>query len=157
MVVVVLYSLIASFEWLYACRPIEKYWDLSITRGSCIEWTKVTVFSGVMNTVTDSVILFLPIFMLRKVRLPRWEKIGLVLVVMTGGFVLVISIIRLKTTVDMAPNPDITWEYVRNGIWWMIEMHIAIVCACLPVARAFLRKHFTSVVGYNFNTFVQGI
>src|SRR4051812_23993975 len=30
--------------------------------------------------------------------------------------VLAISIIRLKTTVDMVPNPDITWEYVRNGI-----------------------------------------
>ncbi|PVH91402.1 hypothetical protein DM02DRAFT_606570 [Periconia macrospinosa] len=152
-VVVVLYSLIWSFQWLYACRPIEKYWDLSITRGSCIEWVKITVFSGVMNTVTDSVILFLPIFMLQKVRLPRWEKIGLVLVMMTGGFVLVISIIRLKTTVDMASNPDITWESARSAIWWMIELHTAIVCACLPVGKAFLRKHFPCLVDYTFNNF----
>ncbi|KAF2175405.1 hypothetical protein K469DRAFT_680082 [Zopfia rhizophila CBS 207.26] len=151
-VVVIFYSLIGSFEWVFACQPIEKFWDLSITRGSCIEWSKMTIFSGVMNTATDVVILLLPIFMLRKVRLPRWEKIGLILVVMTGGFVFVVSIIRLKTTVDMASNPDITWEFVRNGIWWMIEMHIAIVCACLPVGRAFLRKHVSIVVGYNFNT-----
>ncbi|KAH6668450.1 hypothetical protein B0J14DRAFT_165038 [Halenospora varia] len=155
--VVVLYSLIGSFHWLFACRPLEKFWDLSITRGSCIEWSKINIFSGVMNTATDTVILLLPIFMLRKVRLPRWEKIGLVLIVMTGGFVLVISIIRLKTTVDMAPNPDITWEYVRNGVWWMIEMHIAIVCACLPVGRAFLRKHFPCLIDYTFNTVVYGI
>ncbi|KAF2178962.1 hypothetical protein K469DRAFT_323820 [Zopfia rhizophila CBS 207.26] len=155
--VVVMYSLIGSFVWTFTCRPLEKFWDLTITRGSCIEWTKITIFSGVMNTATDIVILLLPIFMLRKVRLPRWEKIGLVLVVMTGGFILVISIIRLKTTVDMAPNPDITWGYVHNGIWWMIEMHIAIVCACLPVGRPFLRKHFPSVVGYTFNTIVQGV
>jgi hypothetical protein len=37
--------------------------------------------------------------------------------------VLVISIIRLKTTVDMNPNPDITWEYVRNGIWWLVYIN----------------------------------
>lgn len=36
-------------------------------------------------------------------------------------------------------------------------MHIAIVCACLPVGRAFLRKHFPRVVDYTFNTFVHGI
>ncbi|KAH8724795.1 hypothetical protein GQ44DRAFT_580756, partial [Phaeosphaeriaceae sp. PMI808] len=144
--VVVLYSLIGSFGWLFACQPLEKFWDLSITRGSCIEWTKINVFSGVMNTITDSIILLLPIFMLRKVQLPKWEKIGLVLAVMTGGFVLVVSVMRLKTTVDMVPNADITWEYVNSGIWWMIEMHIAIICACLPVARAFLRKHVPSVV-----------
>ncbi|KAH7108852.1 hypothetical protein B0J11DRAFT_240172 [Dendryphion nanum] len=155
-VVVILYSLISSFEWLYACRPLEKYWDLSITRGSCINWLKITIFSGVMNTVTDGVILILPIFMLRKVRLPRWEKIGLVLVMMTGGFVLAISIIRLKKTIDMASNPDITWEAVHSGIWWMIEMHIAIVCACSLVGRAFLRKHFPCVVDYTFNAFAQG-
>ncbi|PVI04286.1 hypothetical protein DM02DRAFT_611547 [Periconia macrospinosa] len=153
MVVVILYSLITSFVWLYACQPIEKYWDLSITRGSCIKWTTVFVSSGVMNTVTDSVILLLPIFMLRKVRLPRWEKIGLVLVMMTGGFVLVISIIRLKTSVDMASNPDIAWESACIGIWMNIEQHTAIVCACLPVGKAFIRKHFPCVVDYTFNNF----
>src|SRR5689334_18226484 len=83
-VVVILYSLIGSFGWMFACQPIEKFWDLRITRGSCIEWSKINIFSGVMNTATDTVILLLPIFMLRKVRLPRWEKIGLVLIVMTG-------------------------------------------------------------------------
>ncbi|KAF2176059.1 hypothetical protein K469DRAFT_523942, partial [Zopfia rhizophila CBS 207.26] len=144
-ILVVLYNLIGSFQWLFACQPVEKFWDLSITHGSCIKWSKITIFSGVMNTATDSVILLLPVFALRKVRFPKWEKIGLVLVLMTGGFVLVISIIRLKTTVDMASNPDITWEFVRNGIWWMIEMHITIVCASLPVGRAFLRKHFPRV------------
>lgn len=143
-VVVILYSLIGSFEWLYACQPFEKYWDLSITYGSCIEWSKITIFSGVMNITTDSVILLLPIFMLRKVRLPRWEKIGLTLVVMTGGLyaptqislevecadvrnsVLVISIVRLKTTVDMTSNLDITWESVRNGIWWLVHINFFI-------------------------------
>lgn len=36
-------------------------------------------------------------------------------------------------------------------------MHIAIVCASLPVEKAFIRKHFPSVVDYTFNASVQGI
>ncbi|KAH7042226.1 hypothetical protein B0J12DRAFT_605416 [Macrophomina phaseolina] len=156
MTVVILYSLIGSFKWVLACRPIEKYWDLRITHGSCVDWLKINVFTGVMNTATDVFILLLPIVMLRNIRLPRREKIGLVLVMMTGGFVLVVSIIRLKTTVDTDYNRDLTWDWARNGIWWMVEMHIAIVCACLPVGRAFLRKHIPNVIGYNFNTLGQG-
>jgi hypothetical protein len=136
--VVVLYSLIGSFHWLFACRPLEKFWDISITHGSCIEWSRINIFSGVMNTVTDIIILLLPICMLRRVRLPKWEKFGLGFVLMTGGLyvpyssksggtiadvrnsVLVISIIRLKTTVDISRSPDITWEYVHSGIWWLV-------------------------------------
>jgi hypothetical protein len=85
MVVVILYSLIGSFGWVFSCQPIEKFWDLRVTRGSCIEWTKLQIFTGVMNTATDAIILILPIFLLRRVRLPKWEKIGLSVILMTGG------------------------------------------------------------------------
>jgi hypothetical protein len=29
----------------------------------------------------------------------------------------------------------------------MSEMHVAIICACLPVGKPFLRKHFPKVLG----------
>ncbi|KAH7028416.1 hypothetical protein B0J12DRAFT_609275 [Macrophomina phaseolina] len=156
-VVVILYSLIASFQWLFACHPIEKYWDLRITSGSCVDRAKVNIFIGSMNTATDIVILLLPVAMLRNVQLPRREKIGVVLALMTGGFVLIVSVIRLKTTVNTAASRDLTWNWVHNGVWWIVEMHTAIICACLPVGRAFLRKHVPTVVGYNFHTRGQGL
>jgi hypothetical protein len=49
MAVVVVYSVIASFVWVWACQPLEKYWDLTITEGTCVNFEKITVFSGVMN------------------------------------------------------------------------------------------------------------
>ena len=85
MAIVVVYSLLASFEWVYACQPIEKYWDITITSGHCIHWLKVTVFSGVMNTTTDAAILILPVIILRNLRLPKRQRIGIMLVLMTGG------------------------------------------------------------------------
>jgi len=82
---VVLYSLIGSFEWLFACRPVEKFWDLTITGGSCIDILKFNIFSGAMNAITDAIILVLPAFVVRKMHLPTWEKLGVGIILMTGG------------------------------------------------------------------------
>lgn len=85
MAIIVIYSLVASFVWVYACRPLEKWWDLTITSGSCINWLKIPIFSGAMNTATDAVILFLPALILRDVQLPKKQKVGVIIVLMTGG------------------------------------------------------------------------
>lgn len=64
---------------------MAKLWDLTITHGSCMEWLKVTIATGIMNTVTDTIILILPLFILRKIRLPIREKLAVALVLMAGG------------------------------------------------------------------------
>ncbi|RYP05727.1 hypothetical protein DL764_003609 [Monosporascus ibericus] len=150
MAIVVLYSLTASFEWTFACQPLEKYWDFTVTGGSCINYFKVFIFSGVMNSATDAVILMLPVQILRDLRLPKRQKIGVILILMTGGFVLVVSIIRLKMTADMNHTSDFTWDSTPSAIWWTIEVHVAIVCACLPSGKPFLRKHLPKVIGSTF-------
>lgn len=136
MVIVVIYSLVASFEWVYACRPLEKYWDHTIPGGSCINWLTIAVFSGVMNSTTDVVMLILPVIILRNLRLPRRQKVGVMMVLMTGGLyvydhlqgmvvgttntrtrILVTSVIRLKRTLDWVDTTDITWQAVSTCMW----------------------------------------
>ncbi|KAH8696952.1 hypothetical protein GQ44DRAFT_665978 [Phaeosphaeriaceae sp. PMI808] len=117
MAIVAIYSLVTSFQWVYACRPLEKYWDLTITGGSCINWLKIGVFSGVMNTITDSIILILPVIILRNLRLPKWQKISIIIVLMTGGFVVVASVVRLKRMVDLVYTTDLTWGSISLSLW----------------------------------------
>jgi hypothetical protein len=85
MVVVILYSVISSFVWLWACQPLEKYFDFTITYGTCLELTKVTVLSAMMNCVTDTLILIFPLLILRGSRLPLRQKIGVAFILMSGG------------------------------------------------------------------------
>ncbi|KAH8698139.1 hypothetical protein GQ44DRAFT_787284 [Phaeosphaeriaceae sp. PMI808] len=152
MAFVIIYSFIGSFEFLFRCRPIAKYWDLSISYGSCIDHTKIFIFSGAMNTATDIIILILPVFILWNLHLPRRQKIGVILILMTGGFVLAVSIVRLKMIVNGVGNGDVTWDMTYSLVWWVVEMHIAIVCACLPAGKPFLRKHFPQVIESIFST-----
>jgi hypothetical protein len=85
MAIVVLYILPSSFHWVYDCKPLEKYWNLAIAGGSCIDRTKTFVFAGVMNSATDAVILLLPVLILKRTQLPTRQKIGVMIVLMTGG------------------------------------------------------------------------
>lgn len=34
----------------------------------------------------------------------------------------------------------------------MVEMHVAILCACLPAGKPFLRKHFPQVLGSSYGS-----
>ncbi|KAL6405978.1 hypothetical protein AUP68_10533 [Ilyonectria robusta] len=135
MVITILYSIIASFVWVYACQPLEKYWDLTITDGSCINFLKVTIFSGVMNTVTDAIILLLPIMILWGLSMPKRQKIGVTMIMMTGGFV-----VRLRETIASLSYRDFTWDSAGQIVWWTVEVHLALICACLPSLKPLLRR-----------------
>ncbi|PVH92125.1 hypothetical protein DM02DRAFT_605706 [Periconia macrospinosa] len=118
MAIIVAYGLATSFSWVYACRPLEKYWDLTVTGGTCINWVKITVFNGVMNTTTDAIILALPTLFLRRLHLPKRQKIGIMVLLMAGGFILIVSIIRLKQSVDLVHTMDISWGGMTLELWW---------------------------------------
>lgn len=51
------------------------------------------------------------------------------------------SIIRLKYLADFARSTDQTWDNIMPVIWSLIEVSIAIICACLPSLRALLAYH----------------
>jgi hypothetical protein len=103
-IAIVLYSLLGSFEWVLNCQPIERYWDLSITRGSClVHWQhSIFIFSAAMNTTTDIIILLLSIFMLHGIWLTRQERIALVLVMMMGGLYALIRVNWVKRKLLMS-------------------------------------------------------
>ncbi|KAH8726764.1 hypothetical protein GQ44DRAFT_613437, partial [Phaeosphaeriaceae sp. PMI808] len=149
MAIVIMHSLVATFSWVYACRPIEKYWNPTITRGSCINTFKVAVFGAVMNITTDTIALTLPVLFLWNLHLPTREKIGVIIILMTGGFVLIASIVRLKILLDQGISKDYTWDVIPPYLCLTIELHAAVVCACLPAGKPFLRKYIPSLIGSN--------
>lgn len=35
--------------------------------------------------------------------------------------VLIVSIVRLKSTIDMMDDPDLTWKSTMTGVWWQVQ------------------------------------
>ena len=78
------YCLFGAFTWLFMCRPINAYWDLTV-HGKCLNFKVAFLVGGAVNVMTDVVMLLLPIWVLRPLRLPRKQKIGVTLVLMAGS------------------------------------------------------------------------
>ncbi|KAH7009474.1 hypothetical protein B0J12DRAFT_587225 [Macrophomina phaseolina] len=141
MFVSVCYNLLGGFCFLFFCRPIHKLWDYTVP-GHCINMGAAFLSTAAVNTATDISLLLLPIWLLWGLHLPVKKKIGVVLVLMAGSFVCAVSIIRLAIIPSGMKNPDITWNYVRNLMWCIIETYVGIICTCLPSLWTFARHHF---------------
>jgi hypothetical protein len=85
MVVSIVYSLLAAICFVWVCRPIEKLWDFTITTGTCIDIFAFFLANACINAATDLALLVLPLFIVKKLRLPTRRKIGVALLLMTGS------------------------------------------------------------------------
>ncbi|KAK3292997.1 uncharacterized protein B0H64DRAFT_327411 [Chaetomium fimeti] len=138
------YSVPQIFLFLYVCTPIGSYWDWSIP-GTCINQQAIFDAGNILNMVTDFMILLLPIWLLRPMRAPLIKKLGVLLILMAGGFVCGVSLMRMVTAMTGANNPDITWHYPINLIWCLVEEYVGIICACLPCLKAFSKRFYPNL------------
>ncbi len=84
MFVTVGYTIPNAILFLYICKPMAFYWDWTL-QGTCVDQQAVFDAANILNMTTDYMILLLPIWMLRPLRAPLLKKIGIALVLMTGG------------------------------------------------------------------------
>src|SRR5256885_4074394 len=114
--------------------------------------------SAPVNVITDLAILFLPMPILTGMRLPRKQKIILVVTFSFGIFVTVVDIVRVAYLENAALNrlqavgtddnrnarlveqKDFPWYASLSFMWSAVEVNVGIVCACVPSLKPlFLR------------------
>ena len=103
------------------------------------------------DTVTDIVIFLMPIPQIATLNLPKMQKIGLILVFLTGALydslnssqiaadehsVLFTSIMRMIALSPSGRTLDPTWGSTPAWLWTVIELNTSIIVCCLPALRA---------------------
>ncbi|KAG0137442.1 hypothetical protein HOY82DRAFT_477493 [Tuber indicum] len=131
-----------TFTVIFQCRPVPAYWDPTVA-GKCLHTRAPYLVSGVLNTFTDFYVFLLPIRSVWDLRLPRRQKIGL-LVVFAGGLVVCIAgavrIAFLAAVFDL--SSDYTWTGTDLWIITAAELDLGIICASVPALKAFLAQFF---------------
>lgn len=129
-------SVVCAFQFLFDCNPMTKVWEITITGGSCIEYGKLWTVTAVINSVTDILMILLPAWLMRHVRIPTRQKlavtgvfmIGILHVphfqahgrrILTAASVFIASAIRLcyVATVRARDEADPTWDAVPRAMW----------------------------------------
>ena len=160
---------------IFQCRPVGAAFDDPILPSAkCIDIVTLYLSSAPVNIITDLALLFLPMPILTSMRLPRNEKLILIITFSFGGFVAVVDVVRiaylesaalarLQNTSGSAASSaenDYSWIASLSFMWSAVEVDVGMICACVPgvkplVARVFPRlldaaKHAGDMTGNPF-------
>lgn len=81
---VIAYSLAQVFVDIFQCVPISSAWDPSKT-GKCVSYGAFVLTMGIINIVTDVIMLVLPMPLLWKLRVSSPRKWMLMIMFSLGG------------------------------------------------------------------------
>ncbi|KXX74162.1 hypothetical protein MMYC01_208568 [Madurella mycetomatis] len=130
---------------LFYCQPISFFWELR-GDGTCISGDHWYAWLAILNCVTDGILLVLPAWIIYPLRVGFAQKTAIAAILGTGGFVLGVSIFRMVIIAQGWGNRDYTYKFAPNYIWSVIEINVAIICACAPCLRALVGRYIPSLM-----------
>lgn len=135
----------AIFAGIFLCSPTEKLWKPQIP-GHCMDARTYWLSVAGIDIGLDFLILLLPLPAISGLRLPRKQKLGLVLVFMLGFLVCLVSVVRVLTVLITANQG----HYVDSGVWAIIwsavEANVGIICASLLSLKPLVAKLFPKMM-----------
>ncbi|KAI1828276.1 hypothetical protein F4861DRAFT_174432 [Xylaria intraflava] len=133
------YCIAAILATVFQCIPVVAAFDKTITNKTCVNNGHFWFANAGFSILTDVVILVIPMPLVYALQIPRVQKIALVLVFALGVFVVITSCLR-ATTLDLQASSHDPLYDVASTMWTIIEMSLAIICACLPQIRHLVVK-----------------
>ncbi|KAF2404042.1 hypothetical protein EJ06DRAFT_505542 [Trichodelitschia bisporula] len=144
---VVLYFVVFSTVLFLTCRPFKAYWMLadlvwrSTNEYHCIDEPADLIAAAVASAIQDFLACGIPMVLFWNVRIPRRQKLALVLIFGVGFFLCICAIIRITVTMPIYfTTYDMTWESWNGWTWLTIESHVALICASAPALKIFFKK-----------------
>ncbi|KAF7714173.1 Uncharacterized protein PECH_000995 [Penicillium ucsense] len=126
---------------VFQCVPIQGLWDYSIKAHCGVNINSFFIGNAVPNIITDWSLLILPLPYVWKIHQTTIQKFALSAAFIMGGFICIISIVRLIVMLEAykTPSVDVTWVFIGPSTWTAVETNLGILSACLPSLRPFLR------------------
>ena len=151
-----------TFLNVFQCRPVgAAFLDPPPESATCIDIVTLYLSSAPVNIITDLALLFLPMPILTGMRLPRNEKLILIITFSFGAFVAVVDVVRIaylesaalaklkSTTGEGSINEygDYSWVASLSFMWSAVEVHVGMICACVPGIKPLVAKVFPAFLG----------
>ncbi|KAJ1325678.1 hypothetical protein MN608_08872 [Microdochium nivale] len=147
MVVVVVYTLILLFMFIFPCQPVAAAWDLTITGAVCLDRHAIYMASSIMGAVTDLMVLAVPMPLLWNLQRPRRQKIGLAAIFGMGILTAFTAFMRLKWTIGSLGVVDLSWSASEVMLWFFAESNLSVIISSLLTAKIFISSVAPSLLG----------
>ncbi|KAE8376829.1 hypothetical protein BDV26DRAFT_305352 [Aspergillus bertholletiae] len=134
---------------VFQCRPLNGawlHWD-GEHQYQCNNINAQGWAAAIFNMALDFVVMIMPLRELYHLQLSLRKKLLVMFMFSLGIFVTLVSILRLESLIHFASTDNLTWDYVQVGYWSTIEVHVGIICACLPAIRSLLTRICPNIFG----------
>lgn len=150
---------------IFQCRPVGAVFkDPLPSSATCTDIVTLYLSSAPVNIITDLAILFLPMPVLTGMRLPRKQKIILIITFSFGAFVAVVDVVRIAylqsasltrlqrvgtqngTTLTVTEQDDFSWYASLSFMWSAVEVNVGILCACVPSLKPLVSRILPSLL-----------
>ncbi|KAL2152163.1 hypothetical protein VTH82DRAFT_5347 [Thermothelomyces myriococcoides] len=146
-----------THAWIIAslftgCIPLAGLWDKVTHEKRYCHPGSVYYSHSSINIATDFLIFLLPLTVLHRIHAPPKQKIALYFVFLLAFCVCVISVIRLILLYNIRfinTRKDVSMNGVIVAILNMLEVHTAVVCACITTIKPVLARFFPRVFSSN--------
>ncbi|KAI5205513.1 hypothetical protein E4T42_00453 [Aureobasidium subglaciale] len=140
------YSVAGILTEIFDCTPVHFQWDI-FAEGKCINRPAFYIANAVCNSVSDLLILALPIPIVWNLALTRKKKITLSLVFAMGSAGCIVSIIRLRSIIAYLQqgDGDLTYTITDFVVWSAIETMMSMVCTCVPTLKPLFERYFRGI------------
>ncbi|TQV94865.1 CFEM domain-containing protein [Cordyceps javanica] len=152
----VLFGVIFVTVAIFQCSPIHYWWTQygeTPEKGHCININAMGWSNAGASVLIDILMIAAPLSQITKLQLHWRKKIGVIIMFLTGTFVTIVSILRLRSLVGFANSRNPTWDQWEIAYWSTIEVNIGMICTCLPSLRLLLLRLFPELLG---NTVASG-
>ncbi|QGA13596.1 hypothetical protein EYB26_001246 [Talaromyces marneffei] len=136
---------------IFQCEPVSAaIWLPANGNANCFSIVTIYLSSAPVNLITDVAIFFLPLPILTQLRLPRKQKLILIITFSFGFFTAVVDVIRVAYLQSAATSnavqktnglgddgnsklhQDFSWYGAFTFMWSAVEINVGIICACVP-------------------------
>ncbi|KAM7188873.1 hypothetical protein V8F20_010382 [Naviculisporaceae sp. PSN 640] len=120
------------------CQPLSDYWNI-FKKTNCIPEAPPLLFQSIMTVLTDFLVWALPLWTLYRAKLPLSQRIALIILFSFGLFVCIAGCVRtywIYYIIERTYDP--TWQGFHLWIWTAIEVHLGVICGCVPWLKSLI-------------------
>jgi len=143
--------LLTNLLW---CQPIHNLWTVPGTDpGYCFFVNHTTlIIYAVCHLTSDIPLIWIPIRLVRFLKLSRTDMWGMALVAVVGSISIIISIVRFAALYAAVNDNNMDAFLLKTFVWSCIEETAGQCASCLPAFRVLLRRRSNakngSSIGY---------
>ncbi|KAL7787060.1 GPCR, PTH11-type [Trichoderma ceciliae] len=135
-------AIVGILASLLYCHPVPAYWNPLL--GSCGNFMVVVRIGYVwtaVGIVTDLTCAILPYFIVRNLQMSSRNKMIVMLILGLGALASTATIVRAPYLKYYLYTVDRLYWNGYITLWCLLESGIALIAACLPALRLFVRKY----------------